>query len=107
MSHEGQIQEYSSGLLWYMAEDESFLIGVTQFALDSLGGIVRIETGEAKDEFEFEDWLAEIEGKNSVLEVTAPFNLIVEEVNSDVLGQTSVLEDDPTGDAWLLRVKRL
>lgn len=101
------IQEFQEGLLWRSDEGGGFVIGVTQSALDLAGAVTEIDISDSGDEFEAGDWIAEIRGKNSVVGVVAPCALRVTERNEELLGQPSLVEDDPTGDAWLLRAERL
>ena len=102
-----EIQEFQEGLLWKLEEGSSLVIGFTQSALDLAGTVSEIDVSDIGDEFEAGDWVGEIRGKNSVVDIIAPCNLRVTERNDEVLGQPSLIEDDPTGDAWVLRVERL
>ena len=101
------LQEYSEGLLWMMKDGDLFAVGVTQSALDQVGSVAAVEIADPGDEFEEGDWIGEIRGKELTVQVTAPYRLRVSERNEELLEQPSVLEDDPTGDAWMLRVERL
>lgn len=101
-----ELKEYNEGLLWSLEEGEGHLIGVTQQTLDSAGAVAEIDAADAGDEYEAGDWIGEIRGKNSVIDIVAPFDLKVVERNEEVLSQPALLEDDPTGDAWILRVER-
>lgn len=102
-----ELQEYQEGLLWKMDEDDSLTIGVTQSALDMVGAVQGVELADIGDEFEPGDWIGEIQGKDSLVEVVAPCRLRVTERNKEILQQPSLLEDDPTGDAWMIRVEKL
>jgi glycine cleavage system H protein len=99
--------EFKEGLLWRSEEDSSFLIGVTQDALDFAGTIQGLDLSELGDEFEEGDWIGEVNGKNGLVEITAPFALRIVECNTELLQQPTLIEDDPTGDAWIVRVERM
>lgn len=101
-----ELKEYQEGMLWLMEEGEGMLVGITQNALDTCGTVSEVDAADAGDEYEAGDWIGEVRGKNSVLDIVAPFNLRVLEVNDEVISQPATLEDDPTGDAWILRVER-
>ena len=101
------LQEYQEGLLWQVPEGEALTIGVTQSAIDQVGTVQAVDIADVGDEFEPGDWIGEIRGKEALVEVLAPCRLRVAERNDEVLEQPGVLEDDPTGDAWLLRVEKL
>jgi glycine cleavage system H protein len=100
-------QEYGEGLFWLIREGDQLTIGVTQSALDQAGPVGAVEIADPGDEFEEGDWIGEIRGKETTVEVTAPCRLRVSERNEELIEQPSVLEDDPTGDAWMLRVEKL
>lgn len=98
--------EYNNGLLWLLEEGSAFLLGVTQQGLDQAGAITGIDLAEAGDEFDAGDWVGEIRGKDFVLDLVAPFDLSLLERNDEIIDQPNILEDDPTGDAWLLKVEK-
>jgi len=102
-----ELKEFQDGMLWVMEESEGvLLVGITQGAIDACGTVNEVESSDAGDEYEAGDWIGEIRGKNSTLDIVAPFDLKVIEVNDQVVSTPSILEDDPTGDAWILRVER-
>lgn len=101
------LEEFQEGLLWKMADGEALLVGVTQNGLDLAGAIQAIDIADIGDEFEAGDWIGEIRGKNSVVELVAPFALKISERNEELLEQPGLIEDDPTGDAWVVRVEKM
>ncbi len=101
------LQEYQEGLLWQIEEGANLTIGVTQSAIDQVGSVHGVEIADAGDEFEAGDWIGEIQGKDSLVEIVAPCRVRVLERNNEILESPAILEDDPTGDAWMLRVERL
>lgn len=102
-----ELQEYQEGLLWKVEEDDSLTIGVTQSAIDLVGSVQGVEIADAGDEFEAGDWIGEIQGKDSLVEILAPCKLRVTERNKEIMQQPALVEDDPTGDAWMVRVEKL
>ncbi len=99
--------EYQDGLLWQIEEGEALLIGVTQNGLDLAGAIIAVDVSDDGDEFDAGDWIGEIRGKNSVVEIVAPCKLRMLERNEVLIDQPTVMEDDPTGDAWIVRVEKV
>lgn len=100
------LEEFQEGQLWSTESEGSLTIGATQSALEEIGALAGIELGELGDEYSAGDWIGELQGKDGSIEITAPCNLKIVERNEQVMAQHSLLEDDPTGDAWLLRVER-
>lgn len=101
------ILEFKDGMLWQFEDDGKLVIGVTQEALDTAGAVQALDLADAGDEFEEGDWIGEVRGKNALVEITAPCALRVVEGNPDLLEQPALIEDDPTGDAWVLRVEKI
>lgn len=102
-----ELQEYQEGLLWKVEEGDALTIGVTQSAIDMVGSVQGVEIADNGDEFEAGDWIGEIQGKDSLVEIIAPCRLRVTERNNEILEQPALVEDDPTGDAWMVRVEKL
>ncbi len=103
MSDVNEITEYADGVLWFTREGTLLTIGITEKALDLAGTIQEIEFPELGDEYAGGDWIGEIQGKNVDVEIVAPLSLRIDEINEEVRDQFSLLDDDPTGDAWILR----
>jgi glycine cleavage system H protein len=101
------LTEFKEGMLWRIDEDANMLIGVTQVALDFAGAVQAVDVSDAGDEFEEGDWIGEIRGKNALVEITAPFALRIVEGNRELMEQPGLIEDDPTGDAWIIRVEKI
>jgi glycine cleavage system H protein len=104
---QGRVEEFQDGLAWSTELDGALVIGITESALEQSGALQGIELAEPGDEFSVGDWIGELRGKESVVEILAPCDLKILERNEDLMEQPAVLADDPTGDAWLLRVERL
>ncbi len=102
-----EIKEFQDGLLWKMEDGSSLVIGITQSCLDLAGAVMELDLSESGDEFEAGDWIGEVRGKNAVMEIVAPCALRLTERNEEVLSQPALIEDDPTGDAWILRAEKM
>jgi glycine cleavage system H protein len=101
------IQEFQEGQLWQTQDGETITIGATQNGLDMAGAVLEVEISDPGDEFEAGDWIGEIRGKDGVLEMLAPCDMRITERNDEMVSQPGTLEDDPTGDAWMLRAEKL
>lgn len=102
------LEEFQDGLLWQAEEEDgTIIIGVTESALLKTGALSGIELAEAGDEFHAGDWIGELRGKDAALEIIAPCDLAIIERNEELVGNLAHLEDDPTGDAWLIRIQKV
>lgn len=99
-------QEYGDGMFWFTEDGESFLLGITQKALDVAGSINGMDLSDVDDEVDAGEWLGEVRGKNSTIDILAPFAVRILELNEELHEQPAIIEDDPTGDAWILRVEK-
>jgi glycine cleavage system H protein len=99
------IKEFGDGRQWFAKEEEALRLGITERAVEELGAIDHWEWPEPGQKFSDGDIWGEIIGRNGALILTAPAEFEVLEINEEVRDNLSLLEDDPTGDAWLIRVR--
>jgi len=90
----------------YVKEENGFLrIGVSEFAIDQLGDIVFVELVEKGSNLKKGETFGTIESVKAVEEVYLPFSGEVISVNEGVVDNPEVLQNDPTGDGWLVIIK--
>lgn len=104
---DAKIREYDDGCLWYMDDGDLVTIGVTEKTFASVGNVNALDIVEMGDEYTKGDWIGELFGTNGSFEIVAPMAIRIIETNQEVLDQPSIVEDDPTGDAWLLRAEKV
>ncbi len=80
--------KYTKDHEWIKEEDGFAYIGITDYAQDSLGDIVFVETPDIGDTFEKGDSLSVIESVKAVSDVYSPGSGTVDSVNE-------ILEDSP------------
>ena len=97
------IKESSNGRLWHAPDNEAFVFGLTQLAVEECGAIVEIELPEPGEFFSAGEMMGEIQGRNAAVALVAPCDLTILESNEVVQENFALLDDDPIGDAWLLR----
>lgn len=84
--------------------DSPVTIGITRYAADQLGDIMFLTLPEVGDEIVAGTVCAEIDSVKTVGEVLAPVSGTVVEVNTVAMDDTSLVNSDPFGAGWLLRV---
>ena len=96
--------EWVSGL--GTAEDGIVTVGITAHAADSLGEIVFIELqpGEG-DTVEAGEPCGEVESTKSVSDIYSPVSGEVTAINTAVIDEPKVINDDPYGEGWLFKVR--
>jgi glycine cleavage system H protein len=80
------------------------MIGITWNAQDALGDIVYLELPAVGDVIEAGSVIGEIESTKSVSELFSPVSGTVVEVNSAAVDGPELVNSDPYGDGWLIRV---
>lgn len=79
-------------------------IGITDTAQDALGDIVYLELPSVGDEITAGAVIGEIESTKSVSELFSPVTGTVAEVNQDAIDDPALVNSDPYGAGWLLKV---
>jgi glycine cleavage system H protein len=90
---------------WLADADGVATIGVTAYAADSLGDVVYVELPEVGRQVAEGDACGEIESTKSVSELFAPVSGEVVAVNEAVAETPDLVNTDPFGDGWLIRVR--
>lgn len=96
---------YSQEHEWVKVEDDLCVIGVTDFAQKELGEIVFVELPEVGQVFDANDELGTIESVKAVAEVYTPVAGEVVETNEAVAEDPEVVNEDPHGDGWLVKLR--
>lgn len=96
---------YTEDHEWLAVDGEVATVGVTDFAQDSLGDIVYVQLPEIGDTLTAGEPCGEIESTKSVSELFAPVAGEVVEVNAAVVDTPELVNSDPYGQGWLLRVR--
>jgi len=90
---------------WARIEGDTATFGITWFAQDQLGEVVFFDPPEVGAEITSGESYAEVESVKAVSDVIAPMTGEVTEVNAALSGTPELINDDPYGQGWLVRVK--
>ena len=92
---------------WVRVDDDgTATIGITSYAQDQLGDIVYVELPEIDNEvINKEEPFAVIESVKAVSDVYAPLTGKVTEANDELPNSPEVINQDPYGDGWLVRME--
>ncbi|MEO6778720.1 MAG: glycine cleavage system protein GcvH [Gemmatimonadaceae bacterium] len=80
-------------------------IGITDYAQGELGDIVYLELPKVGTSFAKHDVFGTIEAVKAVSELFAPLAGTVTEINSRLDGEPALVNTDPFGDGWMIRMK--
>ena len=96
---------YTKDHEWVRAEGDEATIGITKYAADQLGDIVFVElpaTGTTLDQF---STFGVVESVKAVSDLFAPVSGEVTAANEELTGKPEVVNSDPYGEGWMLRVR--
>jgi glycine cleavage system H protein len=80
-------------------------IGITDFAQGELGDIVFVELPKAGATFKKHDVFGTIEAVKAVSELYAPVSGEVVEINPRLDAEPAVVNSDPYGDGWMIKLR--
>ncbi len=90
---------------WVREEGENIVVGITDYAQEALGELVYIELPSEGDEINKGDTFGAVESTKSVSDLFAPLSGEVVEVNEALLDSPELINQDPYGDGWMIKVK--
>ena len=80
-------------------------IGITDTATEALGDIVYLELPSVGSDVTAGEVIGEVESTKSVSELFSPVSGTVVEVNQAAIDDPSIVNADPYGDGWLMKVQ--
>jgi glycine cleavage system H protein len=86
-------------------EDGVYFVGVTDYAQGELGDVVYVELPEAGATFDKMDAFGTIEAVKAVSDLFCPVKAEVLEVNSALDDDPAMVNSDPYGDGWMIRIR--
>ena len=89
---------------WVLIEGDIATVGITDYAQQELGDVVYIELPEEGQSFGTEESFGSVESVKAVSELYMPLSGRVSEVNADLADSPEVVNEDPYGDGWMIRL---
>ena len=90
---------------WHRVEGDVVVIGITKHAVDELTDVTFVELKDAGDTVGAGDAIGEVESVKATSDVYSAVAGEISEVNQAVIDDPSLLNTDPYGDGWLIKVK--
>jgi glycine cleavage system H protein len=90
---------------WARIEDGEAVLGITWFAVDSLGELVHFEPPQPGAAVEKGRSYGEVESVKAVSDLISPLSGEVVAVNDKVTGTPETVNEDPYGEGWLIRIR--
>lgn len=89
---------------WVRLEGDEAVIGISDYAQEQLSDVVYVELPEVGDSFDKGDVFAVVESVKAASDVYMPVSGEIVEVNEDLEDSPELVNSDPYGDAWLVRI---
>ena len=96
---------YTEDHEWVRVEGDEAFIGITDFAQKELGDIVFVEVETVDEELDKGDTFGTIEAVKTVSDMFMPVGGTVIEFNEQIEDSPEVINKDPYGDGWIIKIK--
>jgi glycine cleavage system H protein len=90
---------------WISVEGDIATVGITDHAQAHLGDVVYLELPAVGDQLEAGQPFGTIESVKAVSELYAPISGDVTEVHEDLVDRPEVVNEDPHGAAWMVKMR--
>ncbi len=90
---------------WTRREGDVFVVGISQFAQESLGDVVYVDLPAVGKTFTQKGVLGVIESVKAANDLYAPLTGTVTEVNPQLAQAPELVNKDPYGEGWLVKIR--
>ena len=90
---------------WIKIQGDTGTIGISDFAQKQLGDVVYVELPEVGAVFDFHQSFGVVESVKAVSDIYSPVAGEVVEVNSGLNDSPELLNEDPHGKGWIMKIK--
>ena len=97
--------KYSKEHEWARVEGDRVTVGITDYAQQKLGDIVYAELPAVDTEVTMMEPFGTIESVKAASDLYAPVSGKVVEIHESVMNDPGVINRDPYGEGWLIRVE--
>ncbi|HEX5615453.1 MAG TPA: glycine cleavage system protein GcvH [Acidimicrobiia bacterium] len=96
---------YSREHEWVRVEGDDAVVGITDFAQDSMGDVVFVSLPDVGAQLAADASVCEIESTKSVSDIYAPVSGTVTAVNDALAERPELVNQQPYGDGWMFRLR--
>lgn len=97
--------KYTKDHEWVRVEGDTAIVGITDFAQGELGDIVYVEIETEGETLNAEEIFGSIEAVKTVSDLFMPISGEITEFNSGLEADPEVVNSDPYGAGWMVKVK--
>jgi glycine cleavage system H protein len=96
---------YTKDHEWVRVEGDTAYVGITDFAQHELGDIVYVDINSVGKTVSQHDVFGTVEAVKTVSDLFMPVSGEVLELNSKLDGAPELVNSDPYGDGWMVKIK--
>ncbi|HEX9424063.1 MAG TPA: glycine cleavage system protein GcvH [Pyrinomonadaceae bacterium] len=96
---------YSKDHEWVRVEGSVSVVGITDYAQNSLGDVVYVELPKVSDEFAANESFGSVESVKAVSEVFSPVSGEIVAINEALADTPEKVNEDPYYEGWMIRVQ--
>jgi glycine cleavage system H protein len=97
--------KYTKEHEWVKVEGNIATVGITDYAQDSLGDVVYVELPQEGASVTKHEPFGVVESVKAASDLYAPLSGSVTEVNDAIVDSPEAINEDPYGDAWMIKVE--
>ena len=97
--------KYTKDHEWARVEGDEAVVGITDYAQDKLGSIVFVELPPPGKSFKKGQTVVTVDSVKAVAEVYSPLSGEVTEANESLKDTPEVINQDPYGQGWMVKIK--
>jgi glycine cleavage system H protein len=97
--------QYTKDHEWIKLEGDTATIGITDFAQHELGDIVYVDINSVGKSFAAEEIFGTVEAVKTVSDLFLPVAGTVLEVNPALEANPELVNSDPYGEGWMIKMK--
>ena len=96
---------YSKDHEWVRVDGDEAIVGITDYAQNSLGDVVYVELPKPGDEFSASESFGSVESVKAVSEIFTPVSGVVSKLNESLADEPEKVNSDPYGEGWMVRIR--
>ena len=93
------------GHQWLTVEGEVITVGIMEEALEELDAIIKVDVPAENESVEKDEICGELETKDGSLNIYAPVEGTVLEINTAVTENPELIHEDPYSEGWILKIE--